>query len=97
MKRFAYRSSLQGLLVVASLSLVSGEASASEPKYQDLKAQGFSTSKMSRNAAGSIGWVVAKGSDRYFCRGFLGIESNANDLKNGNPRADQVGRCSKLK
>ena len=91
--KFVYVFLSSSLLLLFSLN----PSSAAEPKYEDLKTSGFVTSKMSRNAAGSIGWVVSKGSERFFCRGFLGVENNGNDLKNGKPRPDQVGRCSKLK
>jgi hypothetical protein len=71
-------------------------ASASE-KYVQLKQAGFVTKPMTRNKAGSIGWVLTNGSEFYFCRANVGLVRNNEDLKRGNPRPEQVGTCLKNK
>ena len=89
---------LRPLLIFSTLACAAmlDIATASE-KYIQLKQDGFVTKPMSRNKAGSIGWVVSKPGESYFCRAFVGLVNNNADLKRGNPRPEQVGACLKIK
>jgi hypothetical protein len=83
-------------VAVLSSVLLAAQADASD-KYVELKQAGYATKPLSRNQAGSIGWVVQKGSDAWFCRADVGIVRGVEDFKAGRPQPNQVGRCSKIK
>jgi hypothetical protein len=75
---------------------VAPTVSFASDKYIELQEQGFKTGPLSRNQAGTNGWIVKKGSEAYFCRADVGIVSNGKDFKAGRPKPSQVGRCSKI-
>jgi hypothetical protein len=57
---------LKCLFAAAMFSAASMPAKAVD--FQSLVEDGYKVSKMTRNAAGMSGWMVAKGDTKYFCK-----------------------------
>ena len=57
---------LGAMILTSGLVLSANHAHAG--KYDRLKSDGYKTSSMRKNAAGTPGWVLKKDSKRYFCR-----------------------------
>ncbi|HSO47115.1 MAG TPA: hypothetical protein VLQ68_04200, partial [Rhizobiaceae bacterium] len=53
--------------LLAALLALAGSPPASAANYGTLASQGFKAGPMTRNSAGTPGWNVSNGAERYFC------------------------------
>jgi hypothetical protein len=57
------------LRMAATVLFLAASATPSHAEsYSSLESQGYTTSKMMRGASGNLGWAVAKGGKKYFCK-----------------------------
>ena len=78
MKREAYASIFDDMewgmkfpekvFLIALVAIFSTASPVLAAKYSNLKKNGYSTGKLTKNSAGIDGWIVMKGNDRRFCR-----------------------------
>jgi hypothetical protein len=55
-------------VLFATVFTVAASTAALSASFESLVADGYKVAKMTRNAAGTSGWLVSNGKTKYFCR-----------------------------
>jgi hypothetical protein len=62
------RQKLNLVLLTALAAICLPVSQSLAESYPSLIKQGYKTGKLSKNAAGALGWTVSNGEKKYFCR-----------------------------